>query len=376
VQLLDKDLDNVADADMVAQVIDAAMSELSSYIQVVVDLTTLVAPYPFALVSKTADVAAFYAWRYGAYGQAIPENVVQGYDKAISWAQDVAAKKATLGAVRKQALDQPVGVRDFDELGSKVSIAGFKKGFRSVPFQIAVNVDGVVRKMDTLASNAHDLSPALARIGGYLKQNALRKYKEQGFAPLAASTLEKRAAKGLNTLERKLGYDLKKAKARAWDARRASGAAPRGAIARTLAKLTMGDMLGAQAVADTRGVQNRTKVLEEFRRRHRGGAPSSLLLSAAQTKSLNDRETRAVAKQLNKPILGGLSRTLGFKVANGSVTLKSMTYEHFSGVHNEGGAVGHGASVPARTTIKIDETDVAVFRAILADELMVGVGED
>jgi phage gp36-like protein len=130
VQLLDKDLDNVADADMVAQVIDAAMSELSSYIQVVVDLTTLVAPYPFALVSKTADVAAFYAWRYGAYGQAIPENVVQGYDKAISWAQDVAAKKATLGAVRKQALDQPVGVRDFDELGSKVSIAGFKKGFR------------------------------------------------------------------------------------------------------------------------------------------------------------------------------------------------------------------------------------------------------
>ncbi len=130
VQLLDKDGDNVADADMVAQVIDAAMSEISSYIQVVVDLTTLVAPYPFALVSKTADVAAFYAWRYGAYGQAIPENVVQGYDKAVSWSQDVAAKKATLGAVRKQVLDQPVGVRDFDPLGSKVSIAAFKKGFR------------------------------------------------------------------------------------------------------------------------------------------------------------------------------------------------------------------------------------------------------
>ncbi len=129
-QLLDKDDANVASDDFVNQAIDAATSEISSYIQVVVDLSVLDAPYPFALVSKTADIAAFYAWRYGAYGQAIPENIVQGHEKAVSWAQDVASKKATLGSVRKQTLDQPVGVRDHDIRGAGVSIAGFKKGFR------------------------------------------------------------------------------------------------------------------------------------------------------------------------------------------------------------------------------------------------------
>jgi phage gp36-like protein len=129
-QLLDKDGDNNADPDMVEQVIDAAMSELCSYIQVTVSLSTLVAPYPFALVAKTADVAAFYSWRYGAYGQPIPENIVTGYEKAISWAQDIATKKATLGAVRKNNLDQPTGVRDHDPHGRHVSVRGFRRGFR------------------------------------------------------------------------------------------------------------------------------------------------------------------------------------------------------------------------------------------------------
>lgn len=141
VQLLDKDDDNVADADLVQQVIDNATNEMSSYIQVVVDLAALQPPIPFALVAKTADVAAFYAWRYGAYGQAIPENVVQGHEAAVRWAQDVATKKATLGAVRKQVLDQPIGVRQFDRpnddgsddgicLGHSISVRQFKRGFR------------------------------------------------------------------------------------------------------------------------------------------------------------------------------------------------------------------------------------------------------
>jgi phage gp36-like protein len=130
VQLLDKDADNVADAELVDAVIDAASSEVASYIQVTIDLDTLAAPYPLALVLKTADIAAFHAWRYGSYGQAIPDQVVQGHDAAVRWAQDVGTKKATLGSVKRQTLEQPTGVRDFDELGSGISIAGFKKGFR------------------------------------------------------------------------------------------------------------------------------------------------------------------------------------------------------------------------------------------------------
>lgn len=223
--------------------------------------------------------------------------------------------------------------------------------------------------MDTLAATAADLEPALKRIGGYLRENALRRYKEQGFAPLSQATLDKRAAQGLKTLERKLTKDFGKAKRKAWDSKRAEGSAPRGALARTLARLTLGDLAAGQAVASTRGVQNRLAVLDEFKRRHRSGVGGKAL-SVAQTKSLNDRETRAVAKQVGKPILGGLTRTLNFKVARGSVTLKSETYDHFSEVHNKG-----NSTTPARTTIKIDETDLAVFKAILVEELLMGFGE-
>lgn len=130
VQLLDKNADNVADEDLVNAVIDAASSEVASYIQVTVDLDALAAPYPLALVLKTADIAAFHAWRYGSYGQGIPEHVVQGHDAAVRWAQDVGTKKATLGSQKRHTLEQPTGVRDHDELGTKVSIQGLKRGFR------------------------------------------------------------------------------------------------------------------------------------------------------------------------------------------------------------------------------------------------------
>jgi hypothetical protein len=138
-QLLAKTDPNVADPDLVDAVLDAASSEMGSYIQVAVDLGALNPPYPLALVLKTAELAAFHAWRYGAYGVAIPDAIMQGRDAAVRWAQDVGNKRATVGAVRKQNLDQPVGVRDQDPIASaqtdrpgttKVSVASLKLGFR------------------------------------------------------------------------------------------------------------------------------------------------------------------------------------------------------------------------------------------------------
>lgn len=129
VQLLDKDGDNRADAELVTQVLDAGSAELASYF-INLDLRTIREPYPPALVTKTADACAFYAWRYGAYGQGIPDSIMQGYDKAIGWAKDVGNKQATLGVVAEPSLKESVGVVDPDERGEKVSILGFKGGFR------------------------------------------------------------------------------------------------------------------------------------------------------------------------------------------------------------------------------------------------------
>ena len=131
VQLLDKNADNQADCDLVNQAIDAGSNELASYIQRKVDIGSISAPYPLSLVLKSADAAAFYAWKFGAYGQPIAEHIVQGYEASIRWAKDVGDGSATLGVIQKPVLDPPAKTVDYDPDGSKVSITAFRKwGFR------------------------------------------------------------------------------------------------------------------------------------------------------------------------------------------------------------------------------------------------------
>ena len=235
---------------------------------------------------------------------------------------------------------------------------------------VKVNIDGIERKFDTLANSAEDLTPALKRMGGYLRQRALAKYAAQDFPALSDATVQKRAARGLKSLERKLKRDVGKQKKRAWDKQRDAGLAPRGAVMRALARLTLGDLMAQQAVASSKGVRNRQAVLDEFNRRHRGGE-SGAKLSDAQSRSLNAREQRAVAKAVGGPILGQLPRTLKVTVARGAVTLESRTYQDFSEAHNKGLSTGHGAKMPQRTTIKLDSQDLDILRSILVEEMLI-----
>lgn len=240
-------------------------------------------------------------------------------------------------------------------------------------FSVTVNIDGIERKMNTLANTAGDLSTALKRMGGHLKARAQERYEAQSFAPLAQSTLRARAQEGLRVLERKLETDYRKAKRKAFQSAR-DKRAPRGAIATALARLTLSDLVPERAsVLSSRGVQNRLKILEEFRRRHRGGEGGAAL-SEKQAKSLGDREARAIGRQVGKPILGGLSRTLVVRLdGRGSVTLWSRTFQHFSDVHNRGGSAGHGAKIPQRMTVTVDDHDIDVFIEILREELLLPI---
>jgi phage gp36-like protein len=129
-QLLDKNGDNQPDQDLVEQSLDAGSNELASYIQAAVELESLQRPYPLVLVLKAADASAFYAWRYGAYGQPIPDNIVQAHEAAVRWAQDVGARRATLGVSPKPSLDPPAELVDPDPCGNRISIKGFRKCYR------------------------------------------------------------------------------------------------------------------------------------------------------------------------------------------------------------------------------------------------------
>jgi hypothetical protein len=127
VQLLHGDDPLVVDESLLDLVISSASGEMASYL-ININLSTVAEPYASALIAKSADIGAYYAWRYGARGQPIPDNISQDRDKAIAWAQDVGKKLATLGEKRPPGLSERVGVVDFDPNGTDVSITGFKRG--------------------------------------------------------------------------------------------------------------------------------------------------------------------------------------------------------------------------------------------------------
>jgi hypothetical protein len=242
-------------------------------------------------------------------------------------------------------------------------------------FSVNVDIEGLQHKFDTTAELADDLDKPLRVFGAYLLRKTRARYKAQAFAPLAESTIEARAKKGLQTLERGLKRDVRRAFGRARAAR-----GKRGLVARLLSSQSqraLDDVLATQS----RGVQNRQAVLAEFERNRgaRWGAKGGKLADRVQAKSLNinqrigllQREARAVMRQVGKPILGGLDRTLQIFVEEASVTLKSATHEEWSEAHNAGATVGHGAKLPERKTIFVEQSDLEVLRSILIDHQLI-----
>lgn len=252
-------------------------------------------------------------------------------------------------------------------------------------FTVQVEVDGAIHKLDTLAESARDLEKPLQIFGEYLRRRSLDRYKAQAFEPLAESTIDKRAQKGLQIMEGKLRRDLARAQGRqrkAEGGQRSSG----GLLGRALGALGAGGVTSEAAPAISRGVANRLAVLAEFRRRHgmhsiKGGrsrvveAAGLQPLSLKQRQSLSMRTVRQVASTVGRPILGGLPQTLEVQVTAGAVTLRSRTREEWSDVHNEGGGAGHGAQIPERKTIEVESSDLDVFVSILKTHLLMKVTE-
>lgn len=225
-------------------------------------------------------------------------------------------------------------------------------------FTVVFEMDGLETKLDTLAESANDLEKPLRRFGGYLRKRAIERYRAQDFAPLAQGTVEKRTQKGLRSLEGKLQSDLRKA------IRRAGGA--------------KGSGLALAMASEARGVRNRRAVLAEFQRRHGRSLKDRVEgheLAIKQLASLGAREDRAMAKAVGRPILGGLPSTLEVDVGRGVVTLISRTREHWTDAHNQGDVVGHGARVPKRETLKLEEQDLDVFVEILREHHLMPLQE-
>lgn len=117
VQLLDKNGDGIADTDQVSACLNRATAEVNSALQIVIDLNSIAAPFPDALIYNTADIAAYYAWLQGADGQTMPEAVTARYQAAVRWLDQIAKRERTLGVLPKPATGQQVAQVDRNPAG-------------------------------------------------------------------------------------------------------------------------------------------------------------------------------------------------------------------------------------------------------------------
>lgn len=215
---------------------------------------------------------------------------------------------------------------------------------------VEVKTDVLDEKLDTLAESAADLTVPLRMFGGYLKRRARARYDAQNFTPLAAATRERRERRAVGVMENKLKRELRGAERRARKKQLDEAAGP---------------------VEETSGIRNRRAVLEAFRREHGRGlleAAEFQPLSVRQAASLKERTARQVVRSTR--ILGALGRSLYFEVGEGKVTLTEGTAAEWSEVQNDGGTVGNGAQLPARTIVVLEANDLEVLRSILKSRLL------
>lgn len=117
-------------------------------------------------------------------------------------------------------------------------------------------------------------------------------------------------------------------------------------------------------------VERRYEVLKEFERRVRGGSAILSVLGDQRLSSslgkLEERAGRAQEKASGR-ILGRLASSISSKVTRGQLIVESKVA--WSGVHNDGGTAGHGADIPARPFLYLDDKDHDVLRAMLEEHL-------
>lgn len=200
------------------------------------------------------------------------------------------------------------------------------------------------RLFEDLEERAQNFKPVLKRWAGFLKAQSRAKF-EGGLAPLAQSTLEKyqhtRTSKVTAAGKVRTSY----AKNLARQLRRREGGR---ALNAALERLKAGDLS-----ADTGG----NKALARLQK---------ALGRAAEGKRVGgDRRKSAGHK-----ILGKLIGALVGSISGDTATVKNAA--RFSKVQNEGGPVGHGAVLPARTTLEVTQADAAVLAEIVVDHLLGG----
>lgn len=124
----------------------------------------------------------------------------------------------------------------------------------------------------------------------------------------------------------------------------------------------------ARGSGSAKAMERRLAVIAEFERIAAGGLPVATLAADKKleksVRGLRERHARATTKAQGKP-LGRMASSIKSKLTKFSVTVYSEV--PFSAVHNDGGTAGHGAKIPERKFLDIDDDDLKVLVQLIED---------
>lgn len=234
---------------------------------------------------------------------------------------------------------------------------------------LRVDVGGLERKFELLTDSAKKIDPALRAFDRYLAARVRQRFESSGpgWAPLAPETIEARKSRAAEVLGKKLGRDVRRSEQRY---RSKFGEHRDDTLSQLLESRVVKKRRSAAAA-----IQRRLTTFAEYRRQLAGGSAEASLFEGRgadrQRVSLAARVQRAEARATGK-ILGRVALSFKSTVRGGRLTRESKI--PWAGVHNEGGAAGHGATIPARPFLFIEERDVDVLAEILRDRMLLALG--
>jgi len=230
-----------------------------------------------------------------------------------------------------------------------------------------INAAGPIKTFDGIAKRAGDTAGLLRRWGGYFRAKAHdRADAAEGWPGLSAATREK--LEQTRTSSVTVAGEIRKSYGSKLDGylklQQSKGTPSAAADIAELRRLRGGGRVERDAKGKKAAAWAGSKAIDRLRKR---------LAKAQDQRAKGKRasvggDKRKIAKHR---LLGSVARQIVWNVEGSRVTTLSRV--PWSGVHNEGGSVGNGATVPKRNFLRIDASDTLELSKI-ALEHFTGVG--
>lgn len=216
-------------------------------------------------------------------------------------------------------------------------------------FTLALELDGVRRRFGLLAKSAADLTPALRTFDRYYRARVAQRFASEGpgWPPRTGATV----------------------------ARAGSATAPAGRAAQEVrrklsrAYASAQKRHGAGKLSEDR-VASAHAALVELKRQRQGGTLGQQQGAAARLEQRVGRmREQAAGRAAGGRTLGKIAGSIASSIKAGTLTVESKA--PWAGAHNDGATVGHGAKLPARPFLFLDDTDREMFAEILRNHMLV-----